>query len=31
VVFAAGFYLATTAAGTQVHDWAPRLLAMFGH
>jgi hypothetical protein len=31
VVFAAGFYLATTAAGAQVTDLIARLTAVFGH
>jgi len=31
VVFAAGFYLATSAAGSQISDLAARILATFGH
>ena len=31
VVFAAGFYLATSAAGSQISDLASRILATFGH
>lgn len=31
VVFGAGFYLATTITGAQVHQWATQLLAAFGH
>ena len=31
VVFAAGFYLATSAAGSQISDLVSRILATFGH
>jgi hypothetical protein len=31
VVFAAGFYLATTAAGSQLSALVTRILAAFGH
>jgi len=31
VVFAAGFYLATSAAGAQISDLAGRILTTFGH
>jgi len=31
VVFAAGFYLATTAAGSQISDLVSRILTAFGH
>ena len=31
VVFAAGFYLATTAAGSQISDLVSRVVALFGH
>ena len=31
LVFGAGFYLATTAAGSQISDLASRILAAFGH
>lgn len=31
LVFAAGFYLATTVAGSQASDLVSRILAAFGH
>jgi len=31
LVFGAGFYLATTAAGSQVSDLVSRIVAAFGH
>ena len=31
VVFTAGFYLAMSAAGSQISDLAARILATFGH